>query len=79
MNVITTALGIQYRQQEFMDSWGRKRICYKRLSNLPKPHNESCAVCGQPLIAVRSTKKFCSSACKLRYHRQRKNSSGDLF
>ena len=71
MNIITTAQGVQYRRQEFTDSWGRKRVCDKRLDTLPQPHAEVCAVCGQPISAERSTRQFCSAACRVRAHRQR--------
>ena len=79
MNIIKTALGVEYRQQEFIDAWGRSRICFKRLSNLPQPHKEACAVCGKMLEALRSTKRFCGPACKMRHHRQNKSSSAELF
>ena len=71
MNIITTAQGVQYRRQEFTDSWGRKRVCDKRLDALPKAHAEICTVCGQPISAERSTRRFCSSKCKMREYRQR--------
>ena len=71
MNVITTAHGVQYRRQEFTDAWGRKRVCDRRLDTLPRPHAEVCAVCGQPISAERSTRRFCSDACKMREYRQR--------
>ena len=71
MNVITTAHGVQYRRQEFTDAWGRKRVCDRRLDTLPRPRSETCAVCGQPISAERSTRRFCSAACRVRAHRQR--------
>lgn len=69
MTIISTK-GIQYRRMEFVDAWGRKRTCDKRLSDLPKPHAETCAVCSQPIAAKRSTMKFCSPACRMKAHRQ---------
>ena len=72
MNIITTAHGIQYRQAEFIDTWGRKRVYHKRLSDLPKPHAENCVVCGSPISAERSTKRFCGDACKMRDYRRRR-------
>jgi len=70
--VITTAKGVQYRQQEFMDAWGRKRVCTKLLDDLPKAHNEVCACCGQAIDAERSTKRFCSAGCRVKFNRQLK-------
>ena len=75
MNIITTAKGIQYRQATFVDSWDRVRVCYKLVSELPKPYAETCAVCGQAISAERSTKRFCSDACKMRDYRQRRAAS----
>ena len=72
MNIITTAKGVEYRQQEFTDSWGRNRVCYKRLDTLPKEHAETCAECGAAISTLRSTKRFCSDACKMREYRRRK-------
>ena len=72
---IVTAAGVAYRRQEFVDSWGRKRVCDKRLDDLPKPHAETCAVCGAAIAAERSTKRFCSDACKMKEYRQRKRPS----
>ena len=71
MNVITTASGVPYRRQEFTDAWGRVRVCDRRLDTLPKPHAEVCAVCGQPISAERSTRRFCSTACRVKEYRQR--------
>ena len=72
LTIITTAKGVQYRQQEFVDSLGRKRVCEKRLDTLPKEHNEVCACCGQPIDSERSTKKFCSTNCRVKFNRQQK-------
>ena len=71
MQIITSAKGIQYRQAEFIDAWGRKRLCHKLLSEMPKPHAETCTVCGQTISSERSTKRFCSDACKMRDYRKR--------
>ena len=70
MNIIE-AKGIQYRRMEVVDAWGRRRVCDKRLSDLPQPHAETCAVCGQPIQAQRSTMKFCSTKCRMTAYRQR--------
>lgn len=72
LTIITGPHGIQYRQQAFVDSWGRKRVCEKRLDTLPKAHNEVCQCCGQPITGVRSTKKFCSPGCRVKWNRQLK-------
>ena len=72
LTIITTAKGVQYRRQEITDVWGRKRVCHKLVSELPKPHAECCAMCGQAISAERSTKRFCSDACKMKEYRQRK-------
>lgn len=74
MKIVTTAKGVQYREQEFIDAWNRKRICHKRLDTLPKEHATHCAVCGSPIEAIRSTLRFCSDACKMKDYRQRKAS-----
>lgn len=74
--IIVTAAGIAYRRQEFVDSWGRKRTCDKRMDDLPKPHAETCAVCGAALAAERSTRRFCGDACKMKEYRQRKRAFG---
>jgi predicted nucleic acid-binding Zn ribbon protein len=78
MQIITTALGVQYRRQEFVDSWGRTRVCDKRVDTLPKEHNVACECCGQPIDSERSTKKFCSAGCRVAWNRQQKRvASGD--
>jgi predicted nucleic acid-binding Zn ribbon protein len=75
MQIITTAKGVQYRRQEFVDSWGRVRVCDKRVDTLPKEHNEVCACCGQPIASERSTKKFCSPGCRVKWNRQQKRAA----
>ena len=67
-----TAKGVEYIRREFVDAWGRRRICDKRVSDLPQPHHTACECCGVPIAAERSTKRFCSDACKMREYRQRK-------
>ena len=76
ITIISTAKGVQYRQQQFVDSWGRKRVCEKRLDTLPKEHNDVCACCGQPMDSERSTKKFCSAGCRVKFNRQLKRLAG---
>ena len=75
MTIITTAKGVKYRQAEFTDAWGRKRVCEKRLDTLPQPHNEVCQCCGQPMDSERSTKKFCSAGCRVKFNRQQKRAA----
>jgi len=70
--VITTAHGVRYRQQTFVDAWGRHRVCEKLLRDLPQPHPAVCAVCGAPITAARATKRFCRPACKMKDYRQRR-------
>ena len=74
--IITTPAGIAYRRQVITDSWGRQRVCDKRLDDLPKPHLEACECCGAPLTTERSTKRFCSDACKMKAYRQRQKAKG---
>ena len=71
MLIITSAAGVPYRRQTFTDAWGRQRVCDKRLADLPRPHMEACAACGQPLTTQRSTRRFCSGRCRVRAWRQR--------
>lgn len=66
---IITVKGVQYRRQEFVDAWGRRRVCDKRVSDLPKPHASTCAVCGQAIQAQRSTMRFCSPGCRVKANR----------
>ena len=71
MNIIKSLAGIEYRRQEFTDAWGRKRVCDKRLSDMPKPHNTACACCGKQMDSARSTKRFCSAGCRVKASRAR--------
>lgn len=68
---IVAVRGVEYRRMEFVDAWGRRRVCDKRVADLPKPRAEACAACGQPIQARRSTMQFCSAKCRMRAHRQR--------
>ena len=72
MTIITTATGEQYRRMEFVDAWGRRRVCDKRVSDLPKPHRDTCECCGSPVNPERSTMRFCSAKCRVKWNRQRK-------
>lgn len=65
MEIIKTALGVEYRRQTFTDSWGRVRVCDKRLDTLPKPHAERCAACGATISPERSTRRYCSDRCRV--------------
>lgn len=78
MDIIKTARGIEYRRQTFTDRWGRVRVCDKRLDTLPKPHAETCAVCGSAIAADRSTKRFCSDRCRVAAWRAAKKASALL-
>ena len=71
MNIIQTASGIEYVEREFVDSWGRRRVCHKRLDELPKPHAETCVVCGASIDSERSTKRYCGDACRMKAYRAR--------
>lgn len=69
--IITSTLGVRYLRREVTDSWGRTRIVDKRLDDLPKPHAETCSICGTPIEAERSTKQYCSTACRMTAYRRR--------
>ena len=66
-----TPQGIEYLRREFVDAWRRRRVCDKRLCDLPQPHHATCECCGSPIASERSTKRFCSDACKMKEYRQR--------
>lgn len=72
MKTIKTAAGTEYVEREFVDAWGRRRLTHKRLDTLPKQHAESCAVCGAAIDSERSTKTFCSTACRMKAYRMRR-------
>ncbi len=72
---IVTVRDTAYLQREFVDVRGRKRVCTKRLDTLPKPHNDVCLCCGQPIDSERSTKKFCSAGCRVKWNRQQKKAA----
>lgn len=67
-----TPQGIEYLRREFVDTWGRRRICDKRVADLPQPHHTACECCGAAIDAQRSTMRFCSTKCRMKVHRQRK-------
>ena len=73
---IIAVRGVEYRRMEFVDAWGRRRVCDKRVSALPQPHAETCSACGQPIQAQRSTMQFCSAKCRVKAYRQRQRSAG---
>ncbi len=67
--IIKTATGTEYLQREFIDAWGRHRVCTKRVADLPKPHATACACCGQAIRPQRSTMRFCSAGCRVKWNR----------
>jgi hypothetical protein len=69
---IKAANGIEYVRREFVDAWGRQRVCDKRVTDLPKPHATACGYCGEPIKATRSTRRFCSLRCRVAAHRAAK-------
>lgn len=72
MKTIKAASGVEYVEREFVDAWGRRRVCHKRVDSLPKPHAESCAACGAPIDPERSTMAYCGAACRMKAYRARR-------
>jgi predicted nucleic acid-binding Zn ribbon protein len=60
---------------EMAEAWQRIKAANRditRIYGADTPQERPCAVCGQPMLARRITKRTCSDACRLKQSRARR-------